>query len=185
MRDGYIGEKYCLTGTGKYSITQGYKRLTGIEKRWEFANILWNKVAVPKHSSINWLVVQKRLPTKNRMQVMEMTLEDTECKLCNNGTLETVEHLLTNCSGITGIWKEIQTSIGIIVQNKEPEEMLMKIKKKKWLRERKAIVDVAYEVIVYNTLIERNTMIFKKERHEDAFVIQQIKNTIRDKAQIA
>lgn len=50
-------------------------------------------------------------------------------------------------------------------------------------REKKIIV-AAFEAIIYNTWITRNMMILKKKRHEETYVIQQVKNTIKERAKI-
>lgn len=179
MRDWYIEGRYSLTGNGKYSITLGYGSLIGIERRWEFAEILWNKYATPKHNFINWLVVQKRLLTKDRLQAMGMGIEDTECILCKDGTPENANHLFTQCSWITNIWREIQNWLGVKMQNNGAKELLLKIKKKRWVRERKEVIVAAYEAVIYHTWMARNAMIFKKLRQEEELVIWQMKNIIR------
>lgn len=59
-------------------------------------NIVWNRLAVPKHSFCSWLTMQLRLKTKERLKKVGICDNDT-CVLCNQGS-ENHEHLFFYCS---------------------------------------------------------------------------------------
>lgn len=182
-RDWYIDSRYCLTGNGRYSITLGYEKLIGTAERWEIAELLWNKYAVPKHSFISWLIVQNRIMTKDRLQSRGVDLEDMNCILCRTGSPESTEHLFIQCTWINDIWKEMQNWLGVQTQNNGIKGLLLKIKKKKWVRDTKELIATAYEAVVYQTWIARNSLIFRKKRLEEANVIQQVKNEMKERVQ--
>lgn len=117
ISDWYIDGKYSLTGNDKYSIAKGYEKLSGIEQKWEIAELLWNKFVVPKHCFISWLIFRKRVLTKDRLQGMGIKIEDKNCSLCNGSILETIEYLFVTCLWFAGIWKDIQKWLGIILSN--------------------------------------------------------------------
>ncbi|XP_070029594.1 uncharacterized protein [Nicotiana sylvestris] len=72
---------------------------------------------VPKHSFISWLVMRKKLLTKDRTLKMKIT-EDSDCILCVGNT-ESIEHLFFECTYSRLCLDEVLKWLGMNIQNME------------------------------------------------------------------
>nr|XP_009620294.1 uncharacterized protein LOC104112156 [Nicotiana tomentosiformis] len=94
MVNWYRDGRYSLNANGKYSIMQGYLKLIGDTPKIEIAELVWNKISLPRF--ILWLTVQGRLLTKERMLTMGLQCENTTCILCDGAGMENAIHLFSN-----------------------------------------------------------------------------------------
>jgi hypothetical protein len=67
--------------------------------------MVWNPVAIPRHSFLLWLVFRDALITKERMCVWGF-MGDCLCSFCR-GRIENREHLFFQCGFSNCIWKEL------------------------------------------------------------------------------
>ncbi|KAE8682295.1 DNA polymerase eta, putative isoform 3 [Hibiscus syriacus] len=67
--------------------------------------IIWFPMHVPKFSTIAWMAILDRLPTRERLSRMGV-LNDTQCVLCNE-TVKTRNHLFADCSFAKNLWQAI------------------------------------------------------------------------------
>lgn len=91
-----------MSANGKYSVMQGYLKLTGDTPRMEIEDLVYNKISLPKHRFILWLVVQGRLMTKERMPIMGLQCEDTMCMPCDGAGMQSAIHLFSDCGVALG-----------------------------------------------------------------------------------
>lgn len=89
-RTGYNQDKWIFKDKG-YSAASGYDWLRKDQPDVQWANWVWNRLNVPKYSFICWLVMWKRLQTKDRLQKYGIMVQ-TDCLLCDHPQ-ESVEHL--------------------------------------------------------------------------------------------
>ncbi|KAL9227890.1 hypothetical protein vseg_003529 [Gypsophila vaccaria] len=94
LRNGYIGSHW-LSAQGSYSVASGYSWLLGTLPQVPWWPLIWNRLAVPKHSFIGWLSVQHRLATRDRLSRWGACV-DSRCFLCGQG-IEDHQHLFFLC----------------------------------------------------------------------------------------
>lgn len=68
--------------------------------RWE--GVVWTKRGIPRHNFHLWLVVQDRIPTRDRLLRWGLQVSSL-CLLCN-GADETRDHLFQDCSFSYDVW---------------------------------------------------------------------------------
>ncbi|VFR03127.1 unnamed protein product [Cuscuta campestris] len=71
-----------------YSSKDGYKWLIGKRQEPNWSNMVWNKLSIPKHKIILWLLCRDRLQTKKRLS--KFIPMDTACSLCSNGEEDSI-----------------------------------------------------------------------------------------------
>ena len=88
-------DKYISKVGEKYLIREGYKMQVGYLEKKHWHRQVWNRMNVPKHSFILWLVVQNRMSTRGIL-VRHNLVQDDVCVLCGTG-VESVKHLFFTC----------------------------------------------------------------------------------------
>lgn len=153
----------------------------GLSKNRSLLNYCEMDMLCLKHCFMSWLIVRKRVLTKDRLQDMGIEIEEKVYSLCNGSSLEHNEHLFGICSWNAGIWKDIQQWLGINLPKKGTKEMFLELRKKHWTQtKKKELILAAYEAIIYHTWIARNEKIFKKARLDETKTIQQVKQLLKD-----
>ena len=79
-----------------YKVTAGYLWLIGTRPRPAWCNLLWTRVALPRHRFITWLFLHRRLPVKTRLACLYGQQNDVTCGLCGMEE-ETQDHLFLAC----------------------------------------------------------------------------------------
>ena len=83
--------------SGQYTIKQGCKwYMDNVqEENVSWSKIVWERVTIPKHRFVFWLVMQGRLRTKEKL-VKSGIIDDTRCLICGNQE-ENIRHLFFEC----------------------------------------------------------------------------------------
>ncbi|XP_060216727.1 uncharacterized protein LOC132644165 [Lycium barbarum] len=168
----------------KYSVTKGYIQLIREAPRRDIAELVWNRVAVPKHQFILWLAVLDRLLTRIRLQEIGLGCEENQCAMCTDGLMEIANHLFSDYVWTRGVWDSIHGWIGVIVQHRGIQEDMQIIKSKHWNRLRKDILAAVYGAVIYYTWMARNNSIFQGKNVSSNFVVQQIQSVIKERLNI-
>lgn len=74
-------------------------------------SLVWNRVAIPKHSTTTWLFMLDRNPTLNRLSSWGLDVEST-CLLCGNEQ-ESRDHLFFDCSFSNQIWVQLMHRLSL------------------------------------------------------------------------
>ncbi|XP_074304161.1 uncharacterized protein LOC141638873 [Silene latifolia] len=77
------------------AMLDGYSWLLGHHLKVPWSSFVWNRVAIPKVTFINWLYINHRLLTKDRMGRFGI-VSDGLCFLCGSAD-ETMDHLFFYC----------------------------------------------------------------------------------------
>jgi hypothetical protein len=93
----------CKKGEYVCSETWEAIRMKGFPVKWW--KLVWNSVAIPRHSFLLWLVFRNALITKERMCGWGFQ-GDCLCLFCR-GSMENREHLFFLCGFSKRIWKEV------------------------------------------------------------------------------
>ncbi|XP_074278499.1 uncharacterized protein LOC141602086 [Silene latifolia] len=78
-----------------YSVKSGYDWIRLKETKVGWAKLIWNHVALPKHSFVNWLIMRNVLNKKEKLHRLGISYDDL-CCICQAGS-ETVTHLFQQC----------------------------------------------------------------------------------------
>ncbi|XP_074271685.1 uncharacterized protein LOC141595620 [Silene latifolia] len=93
-----------------YSTSLVYKWLSGSQVTVHWKPYVWNRLALPKVNFINWLFIQGRLLTKDRLAKFGV-INDGICFLCGN-MQETSLHLFFECPFSLRCLHLLQTWLG-------------------------------------------------------------------------
>ncbi|XP_048637647.1 uncharacterized protein LOC125610035 [Brassica napus] len=80
----------------KYRTGEMYHYLRGRIEEVRWAQVVWPKRRIPRHSFHTWMIVQNRLPTRDRMIGWGLQVSHT-CLLCNTAA-ESRDHLFWECN---------------------------------------------------------------------------------------
>ncbi|XP_074282857.1 uncharacterized protein LOC141607405 [Silene latifolia] len=94
MLPGYA-DTWWLDEDGIYFVASGYNWLRGDNPAVSWHSWIWNTVNLPKHYCIGWLIMRKRLLTKDRLCRLVGSAEEG-CNLCGTDK-ETHDHLFFQC----------------------------------------------------------------------------------------
>ncbi|XP_010682464.1 uncharacterized protein LOC104897301 [Beta vulgaris subsp. vulgaris] len=94
-----------LTNMQKFSIQECYKKLTGENEKVNWSKFVWNRLTLPKHRFICWLVMKERLNIALRLRNMGI-IDDPLCRLCGTED-ETHLHIFFNCPFSLEVCKSI------------------------------------------------------------------------------
>lgn len=130
MKEWYFQGVYVLTINGKYSTGAGYISLLGAQNKIRTVELIRNKISQPRHRFIIWLVVQGRLLTKDRLQRMNIPVDNTTCGLCDAQAVETQKHLFSECAYTKAITGEITQWSGMKFLEGDVKQVLRRIKRK-------------------------------------------------------
>lgn len=96
----------------RYSLSSRYLCGNGEEVDWSAA--VWTSRSIPRQSFHVWMVVQNRLPTRDRMIHWGLAVPPV-CLLCN-GADESRDHLYWECNVAYDLWKLIADRCGVLPQ---------------------------------------------------------------------
>ena len=95
---------WTLQGKKAYKVSTGYQWLMGGTKvSWD--RVIWARASIPRHAFIAWVFIQRRLPTKVRLNKF-FHQNDLHCLLCNNPT-EDDTHLFAVYPYAREVWDSI------------------------------------------------------------------------------
>ncbi|KAH0639416.1 hypothetical protein KY285_036002 [Solanum tuberosum] len=91
---GYDGNRW-VANKGEYTIQSGYQWRIGNDSQWPWWRETWNKMNIPKHSFICWIVMHQTLLTRDKPAKMGIC-QDKECLQCGSRP-ESINHLFFEC----------------------------------------------------------------------------------------
>lgn len=94
FRSGFSGDKWQF-GKNGYSASSGYQWLRSNQLEVQWSKWVWNKLNVPKHSFLCWIIMWQRLNTRDRLRKIGLQVPP-DCPLCAKYP-ETAEHIFLHC----------------------------------------------------------------------------------------
>ncbi|VFQ99745.1 unnamed protein product [Cuscuta campestris] len=98
-----------MPSTESYTNEKGYKWLLGQSPKTGWAGMVWNRLTIPKHQFLVWLIMKNRLQTKARLTKF-MSIS-TDCGLCDKG-IEDNKHLFGDCAFYIDICRKLKEEGG-------------------------------------------------------------------------
>ena len=124
------------------------------------------------------MVVQNRLPTKNRLKSWGMEVNE-ECELCKSA-VETREHLFYDCNFSRQLWIEILSLCG---QSREVTswqgELQWAIQRLRGKSLNAVILRVAWHAVIYFIWQERNNRLHRNKVETVQHILEKIKEVVR------
>ncbi|KAL3335812.1 hypothetical protein AABB24_031839 [Solanum stoloniferum] len=114
----YSRGTYQLSPSGNYSVSKSYITLLGQLPRVKEAELIWNSMMLPKHRMILWIASQNRILTKERMNRLNIPVDDLTCCLCEEDEIEIQAHLFARCGWISEIKIALSTWSGLYLQER-------------------------------------------------------------------
>lgn len=79
-----------------------------------WTSLVWISRGVPRHSFHSWLVIQNRLPTRDRLLSWGLQTDD-RCLLCN-AAQETRDHIFFSCTFSFDLWLKVTRRLDLLPQ---------------------------------------------------------------------
>ena len=124
MANGYNHNQWSGSTTGDYTISSGYKWLMGPIPNTPLAKIIWCRFTMPRHAFCLWRLTLKRLPTKDRLTKMGVSLRHKDCELCLCNE-ETHQHIFFECSYSQCVLQNVFSNLGFRTGLYRVEDVLM------------------------------------------------------------
>ncbi|XP_074288645.1 uncharacterized protein LOC141613800 [Silene latifolia] len=140
------------TNHSEYTVSQGYKWLTGPQTKVAWWPLIWSRVNYPKHSFIGWLAIQDKLLTKDRLLKFGV-LQDEKCELCLDH-IKDHQHLLYTCPFSAKCLVIFKSCLGVPFPTAEVLDWIVKCRCKSLMK--KKIIFTAMLALVYHIWTARN-----------------------------
>uniref|UniRef100_A0A803Q3C3 Reverse transcriptase domain-containing protein n=1 Tax=Cannabis sativa TaxID=3483 RepID=A0A803Q3C3_CANSA len=147
----------------KYKIQQGYNLLFAEYDKLPWSNLVWDRLIVPKHRFILWLVLWERLNTRERLSKY-MAVMDAKCVFCSKEE-ETIAHLFFECDFSRNCLQELKK----ILQWNTPAIKIHQLLQachntKRFSAARKSMVKTMLASLVYFVWKARNEVIWNHQQ---------------------
>ena len=143
-----------------YTTSSGYKWLRGEGQEVDWAGWVWNNLNIPKHSFLCWLVMWRRVQTKDRLKKMQIQTDEL-CPLCEQ-ELETCKHIFITCPYASTCRKLLEDQIGINVSIADLTQLSTWLQKPCNGRFRRRVIQCTYAALMYNIWKQRNAAVWRK-----------------------
>ena len=80
-----VKERFRTYLKSEHTVKQGHQWLTQTSSYPNWANLVWNRVSIPRHSLTAWLFMHQKLPVLHRIGRFTH-LSSTKCGLCQQST---------------------------------------------------------------------------------------------------
>lgn len=158
FRSGYSLNKWIFKDKG-YTASNGYEWLRGEHQKVDWAQWVWNRLSIPKCSFITWMVMWRRLNTKDRLCRFGLATDGT-CSLCQDEQ-ESVEHLFFRCKYSQLCMDELNSVLGINNRVDDLSSFNSWIRKPMSGRFKMQVVQSCYVALIYHIWLQRNAAIWK------------------------
>lgn len=102
-------QKWFHSSTGIYTPSAGYEWLRHRAECVSWYIIVWHKHRIPKCVFITWLTLHERILTKDRLQRLGISADQT-CILCNQGN-ESIQHFYFDCPFMKAVCNQLLEDI--------------------------------------------------------------------------
>lgn len=135
-------------------------------------------LSLPKHNFITWLVVKRRIKTRELLQHRGVIL-DVRCELCLKD-IDSVDHLFFCCEFTKAVWVKVLQKLNCQHQPREWQNEWRWIQRKGRGRSRKAnMISAAFSATIYYVWEERNGRIFRHTQKTEEGVYNLILSFLR------
>ncbi|XP_062102336.1 uncharacterized protein LOC133812574 [Humulus lupulus] len=146
----------------RYSIKAGHDLLFEQPLAVSWSKIVWDRLSIPKHRFVIWLVMLQRLRTRDQLHKFK-PLVDHSCLLCG-GDNESIGHLFFHCHYSSACLQKLKQGMGWNSASLNLLHLIRWIHKAKRMSIiRKNIMYAALEALVYHIWRVRNDVYWNKK----------------------
>ena len=169
LKEGFRTGNWVNTG---YTAKKAYQWLRGQNTPVEWCNWVWNRLNVPKHSFIAWLMQWGRLSTRDRM-VRHGVINTDICPNCQiNG--ETIEHVFFHCSYAMQVWRVFFGATGI----QRFSHFSSWIQKPAPGRFKQRVIQAAVVAVLYHLWHQRNNAVWNGKLQRPSVLVGHIRREV-------
>lgn len=171
FRSGFSGDKWVFDKNG-YSTLSGYKWLRTGQREVEWDKWVWNKLNIPKHSFLSWIIMWQRLNTRDRLRKIGLDVP-SECPLC--GKLpETAEHIFLHCEYSQRCRQMLEQKLQVRAQGSDLSQFSNWLHKPVAGSVRSQVVQCVFLSFLYHVWWQRNQAIWQGCIARHKRVVEQI-----------
>ncbi|XP_074300566.1 uncharacterized protein LOC141631843 [Silene latifolia] len=157
-----------------YSVESGYDWIRLKETKVGWAKLIWNHVALPKHSFVNWLIMRNAPNTKEKLHRLGISSDDL-CCICQAGS-ETVTHLFQQCQ----YYREILLLVCNWLKITEPQgNCIIWTGRRKWTQVQQDVCVSVFMAATYVVWHQRNSARFEGVILRPTALFVQCKNLMK------
>ncbi|KAL2894454.1 hypothetical protein RDABS01_010363 [Bienertia sinuspersici] len=175
FRTGYSGDRWMFDKKG-YTASSGYEWLRNNQNVVGWSKWVWNRLNIPKHSFMCWVIMWDRLQTRDKLRKIGIQVEN-HCPMCGLYQ-ETADHLLVQCSYVRKCTQELNRSLKLFPQFQDLDSMSNWLNRPTAGRVRCQVVQATSAALLYNIWIQRNKAICQGCLQHYNSVVKQIKSEV-------
>ncbi|KAL2921104.1 LINE-1 retrotransposable element ORF2 protein [Bienertia sinuspersici] len=153
FRQGYELNRWSFDPRG-YSAASGYKWLRGDSSLVNWDKWVWGRYNIPRTSFISWLIMWKRIQTKDRLKRIGLT-DDDKCCLCGLNA-ETPDHIFFDCYYAQKCFSRLRGDLKMDRNVNSLDDLNRWLQKPIRGREKAKVIWSCYANILYHIWLQRN-----------------------------
>jgi len=164
-------------GGSEYKVSKGYAWLKQPQRKNPWAKIIWARPNLPRKAFISWVMINHRLPTKQRI-AKHQNFTDITCVLCCAED-EIDEHLFFTCSYAKEIWGQPSHWWASLPSAQDSNQLLRYMRKAKDTRVTHQVTSSIITAILYHIWSARNQRIFRNQQLITSQIVYLIKDQVK------
>lgn len=156
FKDGYQRSEWKANAQG-YTVKSGYEWLRPAYPDVEWKDWVWNRLNIPRHSFICWMISWKRIKVRAKLKEYGY-IADARCPLCLSSD-ETVDHLFFECCYTQHCSKEVLQRFPLPLFPKDLQHCNQMLKQISG-RFKRQVYYAFYAGLLYSIWQERNNVVW-------------------------
>ncbi|KAG5380854.1 hypothetical protein IGI04_028696 [Brassica rapa subsp. trilocularis] len=165
----------------KFSTGEVYQYLRGDVEEVNWAKVIWSPRSIPRQSFHAWLVVQNRIPTRDRLISWGLQVPSL-CLLCNQ-TDESRDHLYWDCGYAFDLWNRVAGRCGIVPQRSWDNSLNQMLSLSPAASTMRSLTLLGWQACIYWIWNERNNRLHANQFRSLDSLFSIIDHQIRNKIQ--
>ncbi|XP_010685049.2 uncharacterized protein LOC104899534 [Beta vulgaris subsp. vulgaris] len=163
----------------KYKVQEVYKKLRGDHNVIHWDKLVWNRLSVPKHRVISWLVMHGRLRT-NDVLVKIGVVDSNQCRLCEIG-VESHDHLFFQCEYSIKCLEMVKSWLKVSAVHNTYQRQMNYIQRSRRSGVQKKFMAAVFSGLVYHIWWVRNEAIWNQVVCRPEAVFKRLKQIIQQR----
>ncbi|XP_010691912.1 uncharacterized protein LOC104905159 [Beta vulgaris subsp. vulgaris] len=166
----------------KFCVQKVYKKLLGEHPAVHWDKLIWNRLVIPKHRMIGWLVMKQRLRTLDIL--VKIGVQDSSsCQLCEHG-IESHNHLFFQCTYSAQCLNLIRGWLDMKNQHNIFSRQLSFIMKSKRSGLQKRFMAAVFSGLVYQLWWARNEAIWNHVVWKPEIIFKKLKKLVQQRIRL-
>ena len=167
---------YALT---QYKVGEIYDVLMGDQISVYWDTMVWNRLSIPRYRFINWLAVQHKLQTTERLVRIGVSSSD-QCLICSQGS-ESHTHLFFECDYSRICLSEMKRWLGISAITNNLNRLIVWIATSKKSKFKREVWNACLSALVYSIWKSRNDAYWNMYITMPHLLIDTLKRIVKER----